>query len=1114
MSGEQKGIFTDGRLVSEAGNCPFCLPAEARVAFVTALTKGVWDAFPVTEGHLLIVPHRHVPSWGDLQPSEQAAMLDGVGRAQALITERFSTDGFNVGFNEGAAAGQTIPHFHIHVIPRRAGDMDDPRGGVRHVIPHKGNYLKEAARGPSAASPLMMGTPHDRGLIAGGEDALIRHLLPHIDQARAVDLAVSFVLESGARLLQPHLQEFLNRSGRLRLVTSDYLDVSDPTALRRLLDLEGDAELLVFEADKVGFHPKSWVFHLEDQSGVAIVGSSNLSATALRTGVEWNYRVCSPDADQGWQDVLDGFEALLQRPEIRPLDHAWIDRYEQRRAKVPPPTTLLVDLAPEPDAPPPTPHAIQVAALEALEETRFKGFTAGLVVLATGLGKTWLSAFDTNRPEFKRVLFVAHREEILSQAMETYRRCRPKARFGRYSGSQKDLDADVLFASIQTLGKAAHLRQFSPDAFDYIVVDEFHHAAARTYRGLIEHFTPKFLLGLTATPDRMDGADLLGLCQENLVYRCDFLDGIEQKLLSGFRYMGVPDDVNYAQIPWRGSGFDEAALTQALATKARAQNALEQHQLHGGKRTLGFCCSQRHADFMADYFEQNGLRAVSVHAGPSSAPRASSLERLEAGELDAVFSVDMFNEGVDVPNIDTVLMLRPTESTVIWLQQFGRGLRRCEGKERLNVIDYIGNHRVFLTKARALLHCSEGDRALGLKLEALRRGEIKWPEGCEVTYDLKAFDLLAGLLRSSSRGDALEAYYLDFRERTGERPKALDIYHAGFNPRTTGHGGWLGFVDHHGDLSGAERQVLERHRSLLDTLATTQMTRSYKMLLVQAMQREGVFPGTIEIDQLAARMAQLAGRNPSLRRDISADLTNKTELRRMIEKGPVDAWVEGRGSSGRRYFTYQEGMFSTAFEATGVQRQSLNDLVEEIVDWRLADYLGSDPAEAEVGVAEEAGTPFEGTLPLATQGASLWREYMRQEIPGLYGLKFSTGSWQQGFIVQGKQVFLLVTLKKDDLQAEHRYDDRFIEAGRFHWKSQNRTKQDSVHGRIISGEASGFTLHLFVRMEKKRGLKASPFVYCGVVQFDSWDGDNPIAVNWRLAEPVPTRLHRTFQIGE
>jgi superfamily II DNA or RNA helicase len=221
-----------------------------------------------------------------------------------------------------------------------------------------------------------------------------------------------------------------------------------------------------------------------------------------------------------------------------------------------------------------------------------------LVVLATGLGKTWLAAFDSEN--FQRVLFVAHREEILAQAMATFRRIQPKARFGRYTGDEKDLTADALFASIQTLGRASHLRNFHPDAFDYIVVDEFHHASARTYRALIEHFTPRFLLGLTATPERTDGGDLLGLCQENLVFRCDMFEGIEQALLSPFRYFGIPDEVDYAQIPWRSSSFDEEELTAALATQARAQNAFDQLRQRGGQRAIGFCCSRVHADFMAE----------------------------------------------------------------------------------------------------------------------------------------------------------------------------------------------------------------------------------------------------------------------------------------------------------------------------------------------------------------------------------------------------------------------------------------------------------------------------------------------------------------------------------
>jgi hypothetical protein len=244
------------------------------------------------------------------------------------------------------------------------------------------------------------------------------------------------------------------------------------------------------------------------------------------------------------------------------------------------------------------------------------------------------------------------------------------------------------------------------------------------------------------------------------------------------------------------------------------------------------------------------------------------------------------------------------------------------------------------------------------------------------------------------------------------------------------------------------------------------MTRSYKMLLIRAMQGTGVFPGSIGVDQLADAIAQIAKRNPTLRRDISADLSNQIELRRVIEKGPIDAWVEGRGFGKQGYFTYENRILSTAFDATGVQRQRLNDLVEEIVDWRLADYLGGDHSDTEVGAAEPTGDAFVEAAPTTTSGADLWREYMREEIPPLFGQNFSPGSWNQGFVVQGQDVFLLVTLNKDHLLADHRYEDRFIDPMRFHWQSQNRTTQGSAHGRIISGQSTEHRLHLFVRREK------------------------------------------------
>ena len=264
--------------------CPFCQVSEDRVAFVGKFLLALWDGYPVTEGHLLLVPKRHVATWSDLDEDERTDLVEGINAAQEFLRSRYSLDGFNIGFNEGEAAGQTVPHFHIHVIPRRIGDMADPRGGVRHVIPEKGNYLgrsKDARKHLSEA-------PHDRALIAGGEDALIQHLLPHIQQAHAVDIAVSFMLDSGVRLLLPHLQELLKRGGQLRLVAGDYLDVTDPSALRRLLDLEGKIEQWIFEAKLLSFHPKSWIFHFLGGGGIAIVGSSNLSESALRSGIRSN----------------------------------------------------------------------------------------------------------------------------------------------------------------------------------------------------------------------------------------------------------------------------------------------------------------------------------------------------------------------------------------------------------------------------------------------------------------------------------------------------------------------------------------------------------------------------------------------------------------------------------------------------------------------------------------------------------------------------------------------------------------------------------------------------------------------------------------------------------
>ena len=922
----------------------------------------------------LIPAPRHVATWDELNGPEQMAMLAEVGAALGRGTPGF-------------VASSAHDHFH----------------------------LREAS---------------GSRLTTGGRDPLLPLLAERLDTAQSVDLAIAFAMDSGVALLEPWFRELLARGGWLRIVVGDYLDTTDPTALARLLDLEG-AELFVFETGGLSFHPKAWLFRAADARGAAIVGSSNLSQSALTEGVEWNLH--SEDAADS---VAEAFEELVARPEGKPLTAAWIDAYAKRRRTRPMPEFTARVVAEE--GPPPEPHSIQQEALEALSLSRSNGHRAGLVVLATGLGKTWLAAFDTIRAKAGRILFVAHRDEILTQAMAAFRKVRPDAKLGRYTGTEKEAEAEILFASVQTLGRIGHLRQFDRDHFDYIVVDEFHHAAASTYQKLISHFTPRFLLGLTATPDRTDGADLLGLCGENLVYQCDLFRGIDAGHLSPFHYFGVPDDVDYAQIPWRSGQFDLTALDAALATEARALNALEQYRKRATGPAIGFCCSMRHADYMAEYFRAAGLRAVAVHSGPSSAPRASSLAALGRGEIDILFTVDMFNEGVDVPEIGTVLMLRPTESAIIWLQQLGRGLRRVEGKV-LQVIDYIGNHRSFLTKVATLLQAGAGDRSISTKLEALQAGEFQMPKGCEITYELQIIDILRNLLRPKEGAAELEAFYVDFRDRNGIRPKAVEVFRNGFDPRASGHGGWFDFVRDMGDAV-PERPFATHGRML----------------------REMERPRGLSRAALTGLRDIAAGRQPSEGAEELAFNPHLAQSGASLRLARPDASGE------------------------------LESLVRELVEWRLAET----PIVRE---AAEASSTFVGK----PQALELWQRYYVPDIAAFFGEEYKQNVWRTGMkaLPEKKIMILLANVSTQELQ----YPNEFLSASRLKWFSQNQTRQEGKHGRIISG-TEGHDVHLFIRRGNIVSGKVNPFIYCGQPKFVDWTGEKPIEVIWDLPVPAPRAL--------
>ncbi|MGA1523699.1 MAG: HIT domain-containing protein, partial [Planctomycetota bacterium] len=316
-----------------ADSCPFCQPIPELVLADTGTVRILADLYPLNPGHCLITAHRHFGRWQDASPAEKQALFEAIDRAKALIQERHPADAFNVGWNDGPAAGQTVGHFHIHVVPRVRGDVSDPRGGVRWVIPERAPYW----RAPAAPHHReLLEAPHAEGLVSGDTDPLLPHLASCFARAVRVDIAVAFVMRRGVELVRPHLEDLLayrDRPGQLRLLTGDYLDATDPDGLEALLDLPGDAgqrELRVFEAKGQAFHPKSYIFHLQDGSGIAFVGSSNLSKSALEDGVEWNYRVVRSQDHAGFEAIVAAFEDLFAHRNTRSLTHAWIEGYRSR----------------------------------------------------------------------------------------------------------------------------------------------------------------------------------------------------------------------------------------------------------------------------------------------------------------------------------------------------------------------------------------------------------------------------------------------------------------------------------------------------------------------------------------------------------------------------------------------------------------------------------------------------------------------------------------------------------------------------------------------------------------------------------------------------------------
>lgn len=694
--------------------------------------------------------------------------------------------------------------------------------------------------------------------ITGDNDNLLPRLKEALKKAKRVDIIVSFLMESGVRLLEQDLKELVHRNIPIRILTGNYLNITQPQALYLIKGAMGDkVDLRFYNVRNKSFHPKAYIFEYE-QGGDIFIGSSNISRSALTTGIEWNYRIIKEGHEEDFKHYKEVFEDLfLNHADI--IDEERMREYSKhwKRPKV------LVEVEDEEDSeenqaqdekkvlPIVSPKGAQIEALYELEKSRLDGADKALVVAATGIGKTYLSAFDSK--SFERILFVAHREEILTQAEASFKRVRGDIKTGFFGNGKRDVDCEVLFATVQTLGQSQYLNEgfFSKDYFDYVIIDEFHHAAAGNYQNIINYFNPRFLLGLTATPERLDNKDVFALCDYNVVYEVRLRDAINKGWLVPFRYYGIYDDTQYENVEYNKGKYNERQLEEALMVERRGNLIFNHYNKYKSHRALGFCSSKNHAEYMARYFNEKGVKACSVYSGELGQhclDRKEAIEKLQSGELKVIFSVDMFNEGLDIPSVDLVMLLRPTESPTVFLQQLGRGLRKYKDKKYLNVLDFIGNYKksnlvpFFLTGDPK----NAGERAKNGKLLS----EDDYPEDCLVDFQLDIIDIFKRQASAEQKiMDLIKEEYYRIKEDLNHRPSRLEMFtyidddiYSNLRKQTKNNifKNYFQFLEELEELTDEEKSLKGTIAGeFINMIENTSMSKTYKMPVLLAFYNEG-----------------------------------------------------------------------------------------------------------------------------------------------------------------------------------------------------------------------------------------------------------------------------------
>jgi superfamily II DNA or RNA helicase len=954
------------------------------------------------------------------------------------------------------------------------------------------------------------------------------------------NFCISFILSSGLSLIIEKIRVALQEGAHVRILTSDYLYVTQPAALKTLIKeldrYEGQLQVRVYNAqsdrDLQSFHSKGYIFHYkpkkpidsqriqQDAQGSIIVGSANLSRQGIKTGIEWSIYITEQTLVQ---KADDEFNLLWGTPRAHPLTELLLQKYTksyinfhqtrldaEKKAKTNSDNTASI-----------TPNEIQAEALEQLTDLHQKGVKKAAVVLATGLGKTFLAAYDFQQSGSHKLLFLAHRTDLLRQAKDAFTLLMPEIESDSeiISEGANPTGKRHVFATVQSLtSKSGRLLTYNAEFFDYIIIDEFHHAAANTYQKVVEHFQPNFLLGLTATPERPDGREVIKICDDNVAYRIDLHEAIDRGLLAPFHYFGVIDEatVNYRDFSWRQLKKNPA-LIESEVLKRRAEfiiEKLDQYGFDGLKRKcLGFCVTKRHAMFMADEFNRILGKDSAIHITDEVEPaeRARIFARLSdiQDPLEYIFAVDVLNEGIDIPSINTIVFLRPTTSNIVFLQQLGRGLRLNPEREFLTVIDFVSNDDVLELVLTSLQDTRKGNLPIAF-LRAKRTGELTLglPVGCEVILEEKTIEVLESLKRRSlsAKMDMLLPL-IELCHNLDRNLEISDLLDSPHLPTLWQIKGKFGSFD----------KMADELQNLIEPSNNARLSEASKLKLPEMMQNTVIL---FESNWQAKRIGTYAhiyglihGNNPLDAESFFYDRFPEWAVERGSQnRVKMFAALEEKltlkvGSDSLKLFNAETG------DITPPLKQMITDPVFgqkmiEAIDRRIHYFARYYYRERYQGVLKFPWQLVEGDF------------YSRAEIVNHFRQQFDPQRHEKGILkfdliqealdsaarseYPQNHYAILVTLKKEARRAErgHAYTDRLMKPDILQWQTQNTMDESApLVQDLIHQNALGTIFHLF--LQYRQGM---PYMYSGQISHVDHHGEKPVTFTLRIKPPLTQEM--------